>query len=60
MKRARIVLGNPEIEKLERGESLIVRLKSGEQIEIKASILVRWHRYSEGSVESILQEMKRR
>lgn len=59
-KRARVILGAREVEKLKRGDSLVVRLKSGEEIEIKAGILANWNAYTEGSVESIIRELKRR
>lgn len=59
MKRARVVLGKKEIEKLRRGESVIVRLKS-EEVEIRASLCVDWNfgKPPIGSFESILDHLK--
>ena len=57
--RAKIVLGQPEIDRLKRKESLVVKLKPDtSEIEIKASMLVHWNSYSEGSIESMIQALK--
>jgi hypothetical protein len=56
MKRGRVILGQSEIDKLKRGESLLVRVKSGmEEIELRLSVLAKDRRYSEGSFESIIE-----
>jgi hypothetical protein len=61
-KRGKVVLGNPELQRLRRGESVVIRLKPGmDEIELKASILVQRNDKPQppiGSVESILDHMK--
>lgn len=59
-KRGKIVLRDAEIQKLRRGETLVLRLKPGmEEIELKTSICVQWEKKAPiGSVESIIDHMK--
>jgi len=62
MIRARIVLGKKESDKLRNGESLIVRLRNGDELEIVAGMLFDWGKpkFSEGSIESIIGELRRK
>ena len=58
LKRGKIVLGNPEIQKLREGKSVVVRLKPGmEEIELKASILVNWPKVTSDPFAETFSEM---
>lgn len=58
MKKWRVTLGNAEIERLKNGRTVILRF-GGDEVEIKASMLVKWNTYSEGSFESMIEALKR-